>query len=218
MSAPEIHQVRELFDSLAQGSHPNCGVFCSTCGGYSRRIPPLLRPQDRALIRQALQDSSLREIKLLGQWLSLIAVLEKPALRNWIKQKISQLSGSGLDDIDEFLIEARRWSSGPALLPYEDMRSLALRYLDEAVRSDHASLIETLLLCLKPEDTPSSLVDAAINIAGQDQQMARVLYNRLREYDPRVRYLIPSYIQLTPVLTGRPHRNNRGKPSIWFQE
>lgn len=187
MSLQQVNQVKARLDSLASPSHESCGVFCSTCGGYARRLPPLLTSGDHDAIKAMLESSTLSELKQLGMWLEFLPVVQGAVFRRWIMQTLEELPGADVQAVDAFIFEARHWTSSPQLLAYSKLRELALQYVEQALLPENWSLLETILLTLKVEDIPTDLIDQAIEIAETDHQIARALYNRLREMDPRVR-------------------------------
>lgn len=187
MSLEHVSRVKARLDALAPPSHASCGVFCSTCGGYARSLPPLLTPDDHEAIKAMLESSTLRELKELGIWFELLPIVQQPGLRRWARSSLEQLTDIDLQAADELIFEARHWARNPQVLAYDDLRKIALRYCRHALMPENRSLLETIILTLKNEDIPEELVEHAIEVATSDRQIARVLYNRLRERDKRVR-------------------------------
>lgn len=187
MSLEQVELVKARLDTLAVPSHQSCGVFCTTCGGFARSLPPQLTSEDHEAIRTMLESSTLAELKHLGVWLEFIPIVQGPAFRRWIRHTMAQLDDADLQAVDSFIFEARHWVGEPRVLVYDALRKLALQYVEQAFLSENWSLLETILLSLKREDIPADLVDRAIEIAEGDHRIARVLYNRLRETEPRVR-------------------------------
>lgn len=187
MSLEQVEQVKARLDALAVPSHRSCGVFCTTCGGFARSLPPLLTSEDHETIETMLESSTLAELKQLGVWLEIIPIVQGPAFRRWIRHTMAQLGDADLQAVDAFIFEARHWVHEPRVLAYHELRKLTLQYVEIALLPENRSLLETILLSLKAEDIPADLVDRAIKIAESDHRIARVLYNQLRETEPRVR-------------------------------
>ena len=187
MSLEQVIHVKARLEALAPQTHTSCGVFCSTCGGYARSLPPLLTPDDHDAIKAMLESSTLRELKELGTWFELLPIVQQSGFRRWARSSLEQLTDMDIQAADELIFEARHWTRNPQVLAYDDLRQIALRYCRYALMPEHRSLLETILLTLRSEDVPQELVDKAIELAANDRQMARVLYNRLRDRDRRVR-------------------------------
>lgn len=113
--------------------------------------------------------------------------MQKSAFRRWVRSSLKQLSDTDLQAVDEFIFEARHWARDPQILAYDNLRETVLQYCKYALMPEHRSLLETILLILKSEDIPEDLLNNAIDLATKDPQIARVLYNRLRDRDRRVR-------------------------------
>ena len=101
---------------------------------------------------------------------------------------MKQLTDSHLQAVDGFIFNAQRWHRKPQILAYGYLRETALQYCKYALIPEHRSLLETILLVWKSDDIPEDLAKNATELATNDQQIARVLYNRLK--DPRIRNLL----------------------------
>lgn len=167
--------------------NPRCGgVFCSTCGGYAGVIPNMLTQEDIILVNDVLAELTLDQPDEVAPWEELLGVINQSSTTEMVIRSLESYDKSDLRAIDGALYKASKLSYQDSAI-HNAVFALAVSVIPTALDKLDRSLIETLILTLNQALIPAELLDAAVDIAETDRQMARVLYNKLRNDDPRVR-------------------------------
>lgn len=181
-----LNTVVNRLNELAIEESSSCiNPYCSTCGGRAREIYPLIDQQTRLDLKLVFEQITIDDLGCFGPWTQLAINLERDAFARMLL-RVAESTKNDLRSIDIFLNEARNWLDADTEFN-ELVISIALEAVQMAVNEKNASLIETLLLTLRPYLYPPELIKIAKEIALHDTQMQRVLYNRLRKDDEDVR-------------------------------
>lgn len=161
-------------------------VFCSTCGGQGRAALLGLTPEQRNEIDQVLAVMPLADLHEFGEWQAILNSINPLAVESVYVRAATTLDPTNIRDLDRFLFMSKgRASQVAELAPL--YQALLDRGIKAAVETGDDSLVETLILVLADRtiDYPDLL---ALAISKRDNpEIARALYNKLRESVPAVR-------------------------------
>lgn len=105
---------------------------------------------------------------------------------------LDECDTSDIRAADRTLYQANKFSYGDLQIS-EYTHKFATKLIPLALATNDHSLTETLILVL--DRIPSKLLNKAIEAAKENQQMARALYNKLRDSNEQVRHIYESYNQ-----------------------
>lgn len=161
-------------------------VFCSTCGGRGRAAILGLTPELRTEIDAALSRMPLADLHEFGEWQKILDSISPLAVEAVYLRAVKTVDPASAKDLDSFLFYSKDQAGQSSELQaiYQGMLDRGIKL---AVETGDESLIETLILTLGERAVDHKpLLDAAL--ARQDNpQIARALYNKLREVVPEVR-------------------------------
>ena len=189
MPVTTIHEIVDLFDRFEHRRDRACPkMFCSTCGGLAGYVKEHLTAENRQEIRKALEGINPGALYQFGRWEELVASMFQGRYRIIIQQMaVADRANLNLDSpvaVDRFLFEA--WKN--KMLVGGKYLEVIETGIELALSSNSVSLVETLILILgnKSIDHPE-LVRLAIELSRDNEQIQRVLYNKLREHVDEVR-------------------------------
>lgn len=107
-------------------------------------------------------------------------------------RSLEECDTSDIRATDRTLYLANKFSYGDLQLS-EYTHKFATKLIPLALATKDYSLTETLILVL--DQIPQKLLNNALEAAKDNQQMARVLYNKLRDSNEQVRHIYESYNQ-----------------------
>lgn len=161
-------------------------VYCSTCGGKARAFEIELSPALRQEIESSLAKTSMADLASFGEWLDVLLKVSPGAVRSVYLREAKAISPENIRAVDRFLLDARRFKDSGSEIGTV-YRSLVEEGITLATSTEDSSLIETLVLVLgKDVLVRKELVSLALSKKAEPN-IARVLYNSLREYLPEVR-------------------------------
>lgn len=191
-SGSALNDLKTRLDELA-ATHPRCGgVFCSTCGGYAGIIPKLLTTEDRELVETSLSELTIDRLTEISPWQELLPVIARSSTTRMLLRSLEECDTSDIRATDRTLYLANKFSYGDLQLS-EYTHKFATKLIPLALATKDYSLTETLILVL--DQIPQKLLNNALEAAKDNQQMARVLYNKLRDSNEQVRHIYESYNQ-----------------------
>jgi len=194
-----IQQIVSLFEKL-KGQDPRCGsLLCSTCGGYGTAVREKLTGNDLKNIDDVLSQVSPSEMKLFGVWIEILEKINPSRIASVYVREAKAVDLSDIRKMDSFLF-GRRYDY--EFSPFEkDYLETLKKAIPLAIEAVDASLIETLVIVLREQASEyPELVNTAIKLSENDEDMQRVLYNCLRESVPAVRgYVGSGYSPCGPI-------------------
>jgi len=185
-NAADIREIIEIFEKL-KAKDPRCGrILCSTCGGYGTAIRENLSIKECQNIHQILSRVSPEEFRSFGVWRIIIEKISPSGVDAVHAREAQSLNMSDIRAVDRFLFDRRCDHKSS---PYErDYLAVLDQAIPVALKTSDASLVETLVVILGEQASQySQLVDIAIKLSENNEEMQRVLYNKLRETVPAVR-------------------------------
>lgn len=200
-------ELLEKLESLAAGN-PKCGdMYCTNCGGYARLIFGNLTKDLSLLIDDVLVGASLQEFCTLGEWRYKILVAKTEGVLDLCIRAAKNLNLNSIEEVDFFIYHSSIVKTSmerasirltkPALIKRATLIFLPLRKyilghaISHAFKSKNISLIESIVLTERTTVLNSpSLLELAIDMSKNNTQLARVLYNQLREEISETRFYV----------------------------
>jgi len=185
-NAADIRDIIVLFEKL-KAKDPRCGrILCSTCGGYGTAIRENLSIKEYQNIHQVLSRVSPDEFRTFGVWRIILEKISPSGVDAVHAREAQSLNMSDIRAVDRFLFDRRiDYKSSPYERDYQTALDQAVPI---AIKTSDASLVETLVIIFGEETSKyPQLVDIAITLSENNEEMQRVLYNKLRETVPAVR-------------------------------
>jgi len=194
-----IQEIIDLFEKLKE-QEPRCGkILCSTCGGYGTAIRERLSLEDQKNIYQMLSQIPPKDYRKFGIWRIILDKICPSGVASVHAREVQSLDQSDIRAVDRFLFE-RRYDYKSSYYEKDYLSTLA-RAIQMALEASDSSLVETLVIILGEQASKyPELVDIAIKLSENNEEMQRVLYNKLRENIPAVRsYVGPGCSPCGPI-------------------
>ena len=205
-----MHTTTELLEKLASlaAENPKCGeMYCTTCGGYARLIFGNLTKDLSLLIDDVLASATLQDFCSLGGWRDKILVAKPEGVLDLCIREAKNLNLNSIEEIDFFIYHSSIVKTSierpsirltkPALIKRATLIFLPLRKyilghaISHAFKSKNISLIESIVLTERTTVINSpSLLELAIDMSKDNTQLARALYNQLREEISETRFYV----------------------------
>jgi hypothetical protein len=160
-------------------------IYCTTCGGKAASI---LRARHEYIqpVKDALANAGLEGLASLGPWISVVLEIAPAALEESLIKVTSASDSYGVGDLEKFILLSSKYTDiSPRF--HEAYSTCLLKAQEIALRTQEASLLETLILSMGVEmlNAPE-LLSVALS-KRDDPRVAKALYNKLREHVPEVR-------------------------------
>ena len=199
----DIESIRaefELLSKIGKSENPCRKLYCTTCGGMAGILSKNLDRKTKSLIEAVLATATRGDIDKFGFWREFITRNYGAKCREIIEKQQAEvrrrLDLDSIPDIDCYLFDARHLYN----CQDSDYCSLVDRGIELALGKEDESLIETLILVLgEAANNYPSLIDLAIHKSKTNENIKRVLYNKLRHLRDDVRGYVGNGFSVDPL-------------------
>lgn len=164
----------------------NCEkVYCTTCGGRAAHaLSNKLELYDE--VASALSQITLDELEEFGEWIQVLEQIDYGAVTSVYLRAARLVDESDIRELDRYLLQASRLKS-----PSTELDALYQAHLDAGIKAvigtGDRSLLETLVLVLGEDILKNNELLSLALARKSEQNVARALYNKLRNVLPEVR-------------------------------
>ena len=165
---------------------PGCTkIFCTTCGGRGAEVlKRRLELYDE--VGSVLSRISLDEFVEFGDWVELLERINYVAVVSVYSRAAQMIDVSDVRELDRFLLRASKYNGSATELDalYKTHLETGIR---TAIETEDNSLVETLVLVMGEDILNNGELLSLALAKRSDPNVARALYNRLRQVLPEVR-------------------------------
>ncbi|MGE4295353.1 MAG: hypothetical protein AB7E49_06595 [Campylobacterales bacterium] len=183
------NNVKEMIDFFEHNKGECKKMFCTTCGGKAHAVRAALgnAPQKQKALDEIIDGAdNYSMLEVFGEWLELFSYIYENRVQALVGSHatVNLARESSIRDLDQFIFKNRHFISD-----LERHQSFYQEAVLRAIVSKDVSLTETLLLALGEKALKfQAFVEGAISLKDEGN-IAKILYNKLREQMPEVRKL-----------------------------
>lgn len=183
----------EYFEEITNANDICKKVTCTTCGGLTHVIEANMTEDLITLVEKVLAEISLDDYFSFGEWTIVISRISPEGVASVFERELSRIDITDVRKLDKYLLNAREVQCLPMY------RKLLEQGLCVAISTEDESLIETIALVLGTTISDyDDFLKLAISKSRSNKKIHRVLYNYLREIEPKIRDFVGDGSSVSP--------------------